>query len=142
MRNFSAMHADYLDAEDGDEEVPDWWETMRENCKFLLDSLGCENWGRFYRSVYKGTGCGPTIGILCHGQDDPVYCDDLYKFNKDSPVVKVFVSSIVEGVETGTQQYIVDMKLPGAAARFWKAVEDVDAEATQLWIDAEANQHE
>lgn len=117
-------------------EPPEWWDTMKENCNKLLSNLSCENWGRFYRAVYKGTPCGPTIGILCHGQDDFAYNDDLYKFGADSPVVKISISSIVEGSDAEVPAQIIDFKKDNSIKLLWAAIEDVNLEAIQLWQEA------
>jgi len=129
------MREDHLDPDIHlwESEPPEWWDTMQENCKRLLENLCCKNWGEFYRAVYKGTPCGPTIGILCHGQDDFAYNDDLYKFDANSPVVKVSVSSIVEGSDVEIPPLITDMKRPEAHKTFWGNVGSVNADASAEW---------
>ena len=113
-------------------ETPEWWDTMEANCKKLLSDLSCKNWGELYRSIYKNTPCGPSIGILCSGADDFAYNSDLYNFWADSPVIKISVSSIVEGSEAEVPARIIDFRKDDSIELFWKAVEEVDAEASQL----------
>ena len=104
----------------------------------------------FYRSVYKSTACGPTIGFLLsnpeaepmQGPDDPPsnWTPLVWIYNSDLPdtpiaeldvVAGVSVSSIVEGsdVEVEGQKFTGEFE----DNDFWKAVEAVNEEADFYW---------
>ena len=136
--SFASNHNDYLDPDrwDSQEEPPEWWDVMEENCRLFLSEFSSKTWFDFYRVIYKDTSCGPSIGVLCAGSDKPVYCDNLRDYDADQPVVQVYVSSIVEGSESGTETHVIDMKVEGALARFLAALEAVDKEAGELWEEA------
>lgn len=142
--SFTSMHNDHLDPDkwNSQEEPPEWWDEMEANCAEFMAEFSSKTWYDFYRPVYKGTDCGPTVGVLVHGSDKPVYCDDLRKVKCDDPVVQVYVSSIVEGSEAVTETHVIDMTIPGALERFWAALESVDEEATQLWNEANGESEE
>lgn len=130
-----SAHDDYLDPDIHlwPPEPPDWWCDMENNCRDILKEFGAANWGDVYKSIYDDTDCGPSVGIICNEEEKPSYCEDLYRYNPDHPVVSIFVSSIVEGVERTTDTVVVDMKTPGALARLHEAVEKVDKEAKEIW---------
>ena len=133
-----SAHDDYLDPDKHlwNDEPPEWWDTMEQNCKEILSEFDCKNWGELYRIVYKYTDCGPSLGIICSYQDKPVYCDELYRFDKTQPVLQIYVSSIVEGLDICTSTHVVDMKIPGANERLMDAIEAVNNEAIELWNEA------
>lgn len=122
----------------------------------LADEFGADNLWYLYRTIYKYTDCGPSVGFLISNlpadhparprygdkpkADDPIwlYCDDLGKLGtleemkaNGQAVVGVSVSSIVEGS---------DAEVPGDTLHgeattedFWKLVESVNEEACFLW---------
>lgn len=135
--SLSSIHNDYLDPDKHlwPEEEPEWWGDMEANCaEFMAEfSSSTGTWFDFYRPVYKYTDCGPSVGVLVHGSESPVYCDELRGVKSDAPVLQVHVSSIVEGSDAVTETYVIDMTKPGALARFWDALEAVNKEACELW---------
>jgi hypothetical protein len=102
----------------------------------LLKAYGAENWGQFYRSIYRDTNCGASVGVLFHGADKPVYCDRLYGYGKDSWPLQIYISSIVEGVEQTTDTYIVNLCEPNAGKQLSKAIASVEEEADAIWVEA------
>lgn len=120
--------------------------------------------GDLYRQTYKYTTCGPWLSARVQyikvlepdGFDDYpheqevvecVHSDDLYRLgtwsDMDSQgvlVTALMVGSIVEGVDCGTDEHELEVKqLDEApdqfAERFYKAVEEVNAEANSIWND-------
>ena len=82
----------------------------------------------FYRSIYKGTDCGPTVGFLINGEWK--YCSEL---PKDFPNVEaVHISSIVEGSDVETDSYQIYEK-DFTEDEFWAKLEEVNAEADFYW---------
>lgn len=141
--SFASMHNDYLDPDrHAPPEPPEWWDVMEENCREFMAQFSSTDWYGFYRPVYKGTDCGPTVGVRVYGADSPVYCDDLRKVPADAPVLQVHVSSIVEGSNAVTETHVIDMKVEGALKRFWEALESVNAEACDLWDEANGSDEE
>ena len=61
----------------------------------------------FYRAVYTGTVCGPTIGMLFEQMDGWVYCSDLPGQMDDLTIRAISVSSIVEGSDVEIEPIIV-----------------------------------
>lgn len=102
----------------------------------ILDTLhgddgegGYDLW-LFYRSIYKYTPCGPSIGFRINGEWK--YCDDLPRHTKENDVVDaVHVSSIVEGVDFGVEGYSLDGEF--TPEEFWDKVDAVDREADYIW---------
>lgn len=131
-----------------------------------------------YRSAYKYTACGPSIGAQVHFYYEEIagtgpcagepfekevvewfYCDQLRKLGtwkemkeRGMLVLSLCVSSIVEGVDQTTETIEVpcdpemlddlydeekgdkDYNLATTLRRlFWKAVEDVNTEAGNIW---------
>ena len=82
----------------------------------------------FYRSVYKGTDCGPTIGMLFEQMDGWVYCSDLPGQMDDLTIRAISVSSIVEGSDVEIEPIIVT-----DPEKFWEAVEEVNEQASFYW---------
>ena len=112
-------------------------DTVNELLIALCDEFGFEgSLGELYRTVYKYTACGPSLGVrLTTGET--YYCSDLYEISIDAvrsgevAIVEVYISSIVEGVdgETGTE-----VLCPGATPdQFWAAVQRIDEEADAIW---------
>lgn len=86
---------------------------------------------RFYRGVYKSTGCGPMVGFRIDGEW--VYGSDLPREVGPGVVVDgISVSSIVEGsdVEVEGVKFTGDEWTP---EQFWEAVESVNEEASFYW---------
>jgi hypothetical protein len=137
-----SAHDDYLDPDrwNSQEEAPEWWDIMEENCRLFLAEFSSKTWFDFYQTIYKRTDCGPSIGVMCHGADGPAYCSELKNYDASHPVVHVYVSSIVEGSEAVTDTHVIDMKVEGALARFWKALEAVNKEAGELWEEANGDE--
>lgn len=119
----------------------------------LADELGCDSLHSLYRSIYRGTDCGPSIGFLIGETPELAvwhYCDSLGTFDgrfEPTPNFKsmrkakqkvygVSVSSIVEGS---------DVDIPGDVLlwekgkprptkdEFWNLVEHVNDEACFYW---------
>ncbi len=122
----------------------------------LADECGADNLWYIYRTIYKYTDCGPSIGFQITnlpsdhesrtrysaklGETGPVwfFCDDLGKLGtleemkaKGQEVVGISVSSIVEGSDAE----VSGDTLHGDATKedFWKLVEAVNQEASFLW---------
>lgn len=78
--SFSSMHNDYLDPdrhlwpEEPPEKPKIHWQIRK-----LLRAAGVRGVWCFYRSIYKYTDCGPSIGFCING--GWYYCDDLGKFD-------------------------------------------------------------
>ena len=115
--------------------------------------------GQFYKRVYKGTGCGPSIGFTFTHEieeystgagemvpvekTDTLYCDDLWRLGswedmEDSgmQIIGVSVGSIVEGVDydCDTIHLEHDEDNTGLTSeKFWQAVQDVDDQANRIW---------
>lgn len=119
---------------------PDWYVTATRNARKVFRYLGAKNWGDIYRAIYKGSDCGVTIGIVLENdQDETYYNDDLYKFDAKAPVIAILVSSIVEGVDAGTDTVKIDITKKGTRKtgdiikRLFAGVEEVEAEARYIW---------
>ena len=130
-----STHDDYLDPDQHlwPVELPDWWPDMEENCTAILKHYGALHWGEVYRQIYKGTVCGPTLGLACAGQDKPVFNAELRRYLADAPVVQLHVSSIVEGSDEETTPILVDLTKPGALERLRQAIAATDKTATDLY---------
>ena len=108
---------------------------IRDNTDFEEQFSDYNSLSDLYRSVYKYTACGPTLGVTCWGvsapandvdagpnsicydQEGPItyYGDDLRKFGSFADmreqgvfIMELFVSSIVEGVDNCTETYAVE----------------------------------
>lgn len=118
-----------------------------------------------YRATYKYTPCGPSVGFLISdtcsdGKADTrwYYCDESRKLGtwaemdaKGLLVLAVSVSSIVEGVDYGTGELVLDCSyealldvateeeqdsLDKTIRRvFYQMVEETDQEANSIWHD-------
>ena len=82
----------------------------------------------FYRSVYNGTACGPTIGMRFKGSDETIYNRDLPREESVPEIEFISVSSIVEGSDVEIDARIVDR-----AESFWGVLVEVDEEAKFYW---------
>lgn len=121
--------------------------------------------GEVYRVTYKYTACGPSVGMYvvdtCETEDFRNgwrYCSDLYPLGtwedmdkRGLLITQISVSSIVEGVDYETDTIILDTRADALAERmveedkddiantlsrlFNAAVEDVNAQADQIWMD-------
>lgn len=82
--SFSSMHNDYLDPDRHlwPEEPPEKPKIHWRIRRLVRRLVGYDGVGRFYRSVYKATDCGPSIGFCIDGRW--VYCDDLYSVGRKS----------------------------------------------------------
>lgn len=138
--SFAQMHNDYLDPDR--HAAPELTEGQARAGRYaqqIRRHFEAKTWGNVYRTLYKGTSCGVTVGVVLEGADHPLYCDDLYKIGFDQPVVAVHISSIVEGVDYGTDTEVVDLTEPGnrrtgtITARIFKACDLVEAEAESIW---------
>ena len=138
---FTQMHNDYLDPDKYFTEQPELNLSATDTILKLADEYNCETVGDLYRIIYKYTACGPSMGIEIYAEcDEPIqyYCDDLYKIsieslaNEETYITKIFISSIVEGVDEGTQTItLADGCTPDT---FWKAVEKINSEASDIWM--------
>lgn len=71
-----------------------------------------------YRSTYKYIDCGPSVGMTINGED--LYCDQLPdKWHGN--ITRIMVSSIVEGVDYGTdtETVVIDPSYP--VTEHWQA---------------------
>lgn len=108
----------------------------------------------FYRTTYKYTDCGPSVGLHVlwpNEGDEPtprwLYCDDLHGLGTFAQmseagveVVGLLVSSIVEGTDAEVPaRTLEDVGAFVDAAAFWEAwdalVAEVDADADDIWKD-------
>lgn len=119
--------------------------------------------GELYRSTYKYTACGPSVGLLvvdtCETgtfRNGWRYCDDLYALGTWEDMDKygllitgISVSSIVEGVDYDTDTIEIDTRADALADRmvaadedniartlsrlFDDAVQEVDTQASDIW---------
>jgi len=87
----------------------------------------------FYRNVYKGTACGPSIGMCING--DWKYCSDLPTNGWDDIelIEGVSVGSIVEGVDYDCDTITLDDEDSLTKEKFWEAVEQVNNQADRIW---------
>ena len=128
---------------------------MNDSIKNLAENLGLDTMYDIYRSVYKYTACGPSIGFYLEGEEPGngeagpggtggpwekwAYCDDLRAWPEISEldeyeieVTGVSIGSIVEGVDFDCTTIVLhDDEFTVEA--FWKAVEDVNDEADEIW---------
>ena len=116
-------------------EPPEWIDTAEENREAICSAYLCSSWWELYRTLYKYSDCGITLGVQPEGGDanDPVYCDSLRNLHPETPVSAIYLSSIVEGIERTTDTHTVDLKAPDALARFKAAEEAVEREALEIW---------
>ena len=87
----------------------------------------------FYRCVYKGVACGPTIGFRLNGKwkyNSELPC----KVSKKTKVDAVSVSSIVEGSDAEVEAIVLTGRF--SKKRFWEVVEEVNDKASMLWDEA------
>lgn len=99
-----------------------------------------------YRSLYKYTACGPSVGFQIDGRW--VYCSDLATYGnwwqmKGHTIQAMSIGSIVEGVEQCTNTYVLNAKdLRGKNKKptrksvsdaVFKAVAMVEQEADDIW---------
>lgn len=123
----------------GEDDIPEWYTTAANNARALFRYFGADNWGQIYRALYKGTACGVTVGIALDGAERPVYCDHLYQYDIKAPVVEVHISSIVEGVDYGTDTHILNLAVRGTrktgnvVKRLFALVQLVEDEARAIW---------
>ena len=119
--------------------------------------------GKLYRSTYKYTACGPSVGLYvvdtCETgtfRNGWRYCDDLYTLGTWEDMDKrgllitgISVSSIVEGVEATTDTIEIDTRADALADRmveadeddiawtlarlFDEAVQEVNKQASDIW---------
>lgn len=122
----------------------------------LMDEFGEEGLFDLYRNIYKYTDCGPSIGFEVYGlpsnhkarpdygkgpEQDKflwIYCDTLRTLpslkemeKKGWFVTGVSISSIVEGSDVEVEPVRLDST--NSKKDFWKAVEDVNKEASFYW---------
>ena len=141
---------------------PEYDEDRLDNQYFAEAFPDAEGLGDLYRQTYKYTACGPWLSARIqyikvlepdgfdeypHEQEveEWVNSDALYRLGSWSDmdsqgvlVTALMVGSIVEGVYYGTDEHEVEVKQldeePKAfAERFYKAVEEVNAEANSIW---------
>jgi hypothetical protein len=126
----------------------------------FLDALATlyESPYEFYRTTYKYTDCGPSVGLRIvsdpvagtlfgrEGFGEWVYCDDLHRFGTFAAmseagmeVTGLRVSSIVEGTDAEVPaRTLEDAKVFVDAEAFWAAwytlVGGINAEADEIWM--------
>tara|TARA_Y100000310_G_C20157005_1_gene567312 strand:- start:65 stop:538 length:474 start_codon:yes stop_codon:yes gene_type:complete len=114
-------------------EPPSMMPRCNPTIETLVKSLG-GTYSKFYRAVYKGTDCGPTVGFEIPGEGW-VYCDDLPdKKPENLSATAVSISSIVEGSDDSVSPIILEGDF--SEEEFWKALEWVNREALYIWKDA------
>jgi hypothetical protein len=89
-----------------------------------------------YRTKYKYTDCGPSLGIRVTTQDRPIYCSSLPSEWDALPgrIVEFLISSIVEGVDTECETIEVPCyPLATLNDRIDAAVDATDREAKDIW---------
>jgi hypothetical protein len=97
-----------------------------------------------YRSYYKYTACGPSLGIKVAGSEW-VYCDRLRSLGTldqmraaGQQIEAVSVSSIIEGTDAEVPSIEVEGQFADERAFFGaldRAVDEVDKEAHAIWLD-------
>ncbi len=108
-------------------------EGITPSIQAILDHLhGGDDLYLFYKSIYKYTPCGPSVGFRINGEWK--YCSDLPREVGENDVVDgVHVSSIVEGVDYGVEG--ANLFEPFPAEHFWELVDSVDRQAQVIWDD-------
>ncbi len=51
------------------------------------------SWVDFYKGLYKRSDCGLHVGILFHGEREPVYNSDLAKYSKNHVAVELYLGT-------------------------------------------------
>jgi len=141
------------------------YEDLRNN-DAIKDAFGRDFSGPadLYRSVYRYTACGPSIGFALNcefaadnGESAPgigfgngmktIYCDDLRALGTWDDIdragfliVAIFVSSIVEDTDAETETITIEIDHEAddgetISASFWAAVEKVNEQAETIWQD-------
>jgi len=97
-----------------------------------------------YRSYYKYTACGPSMGALVSGRGW-LWCDSLRGLGtlvqmreRGERIEAVSVSSIVEGTDAEVPSIEVEGQFADERAFFGaldRAVDEVDKEAHAIWLD-------
>lgn len=129
--SFASMHNDYLDPDrhlwqdyDDSEEAP-----VTEGLQSIRDMVaGYDNPYRLYRAVYKGTDCGPSIGMRF--DNGPwVYGDNLPDDSEEiGHITHIGASSIVEGSDVE-----IEFREAKSEDEFWKNLEEINEEASFYW---------
>ena len=143
---------------------PEYDEELLDNQYFAEAFPDANGLGDLYRQTYKYTACGPWLSARIqyikvlepsgfdeypHEQEvvEWVHSDALYRLGSWSDmdsqgvlVTALMVGSIVEGCDHGTGEYEVEVKQLDEepeqfAERFYKVVEEVNAEANFIWND-------
>lgn len=144
---------------------PEYDEECLNNQYFAKAFPDAEGLGDLYLQTYKYTACGPWLSakiqytkvLETDGYNGDMPCEkevvewvhstDLYRLGSWSDmdsqgmlVTALKVGSIVEGVDYGTDEHGLEVKQLGEdpeqfAKRFYKAVEEVNAEANSIWND-------
>lgn len=116
---------------DDEPDPPDDPMGIAPSIQAIMDTLhGGDDLWLFYRSIYKYTPCGPSVGFRINGEWK--YCDDLPRHVTENEIVDaVHVSSIVEGVDCGVEG--ANLFVPFPAEHFWELVDSVDKQAQVLW---------
>jgi len=105
----------------------------------ILTAHGFDTWYELYRDTYKWTPCGPWITVQT-ADGTRIDCEDLHDAG-DVEVVGFIIGSIVEGSGAALAAdwvYFKDCESPAdALAKFHEALEWVDAEAKDLFWEAQ-----
>lgn len=115
--SFRTMHEDYLDPDKYFGKPPDEYQHPKIHWairKMVRNMVGSDGLGRFYRAVYKGTACGPSIGFLIDGKW--YYCDDLYRFHKKI----LFNDSRPQRLKKSTAGYFERFDTARTDRHFWQ----------------------
>lgn len=133
-----SKHDDYLDPDRyfGNNEPKD-----NELVKEAFSEY--EGLGDLYRTTYKYTACGPSVGA-CIEPGGWMYCDSLYKLGtwedmdkKGQVILALSVGSIVEGVGYDCDTIEIEVHSFETAealeAAFDEAVDDVNKQADAIW---------
>jgi hypothetical protein len=143
---------------------PEYDQEQLDNQYFAEAFPDAKGLGDLYRQTYKYTECGPWLGAKIqyikvlepdgfdeypHEQEveEWIHSDELYSLGTWSDmdaqgvlVTALMVGSIVEGCDNGTDEHELEVKQLDEepkqfAERFFKAVEEVNAEANFIWND-------
>jgi hypothetical protein len=143
---------------------PEYDQEQLDNQYFAEAFPDAKGLGDLYSQTYKYTECGPWLGAKIqyikvlepdgfdeypHEQEveEWIHSDELYSLGTWSDmdaqgvlVTALMVGSIVEGCDNGTDEHELEVKQLDEepkqfAERFFKAVEEVNAEANFIWND-------
>lgn len=165
--SFASMHNDYLDPDRAGLLDEGGQDNAAVEAVFSGDYASPYE---LYLAVYKATSCGPSLGIAISFEEsysgdgiplnkvetvEAVYCDRLRSLGtwadlreRGVTIQKIYVSSIVEGVDETTSTHEISCLISDLEAgledgedtldrvlkdRFYEAVAAVDSEVGEIW---------